>query len=61
MDSHTVEITAFIVSHAPDQSPVITCMIALIIPKTRLIAVSTTCLMISQAVLMISFMFSHAA
>ena len=59
--SHTVESTCLIVSQLPVQSPVMTCMTALIIPRITLIAVSTTIFIISQAVVIMSFIFSQLA
>ena len=58
--SHTRAATPFIVSHAPDQSPLINCITALIIPSTALIAVEITSLMASQAVVIMIFIDSQA-
>lgn len=59
--SQAVARTCLMVSYAPVQSPVITCMTALMIPSTTLMAVSTTIFIISQAVVMISLIFSQLA
>ena len=53
--------TPLIVSHAPDQSPLIACITALMIPSTVLIAVSTIVLMTVQTVSMTSWIFDQAA
>src|SRR5690625_617786 len=55
-----LDTVLFIVSQAPRQSPVIICITVLIMPFTRLIAVSTTALITFQTDSIVFFMPSQA-